>query len=256
VHKSPATRWAFSPDGSRFATVSVRPQRETGSLVTVWNLGDAREVSQFTTPQAVSHIEFSPDSNLLAWGGSVTGLMGASVRVHRCSDGQPTTPFLAHRGDIKDIEFSPDSRLIATGSSDGSARLWDVAQARLTGPEIPHPHHVASIGFSRDGLRFVTLTAGASPAMRVWETASAASLTPPMRVSKGSWFCHFTDDGSALISAGDTFVRWPLADGKRTPEDLIAEAELLSGLRYDEVNGHQRITAAEFRALREAMKSK
>ncbi len=251
AHESRATRWTFSPDGMLMATVSARPQREAGSIVIVWRLDDTRELSRFTTPQPVSHIEFSPDSKLLAWGGSMTGLMGASVRVHRCSDGQPATPFLAHRGDIKDIEFSPDSRLIATGSSDGSARLWDVAQARLASPEIPHPHHVEFIGFSRDGLRFVTLIGGASPAMRVWETASAVALTPPMRVSKGSWFCQFTEDGTALISAGDTFMRWPLTDENRTPEDLIAEAELLSGVRQDDVTGPQPIPSAELRALHE-----
>ncbi len=238
----------FSADGSMVAVNTARPGRERGSLVSLWRLAEGKAVTSFTTAQSVSHLEFSPDSRFIAWGATVGYLMGASARLHRCTDGAPVTPFLPHRGDVTDMEFSPDSRLLATGSTDGFTRLWNTADGKLAAPELPHPNHVANIGFSRDGRRLVTIVRG-TPAMRVWDTATGEAITPPLRLSRGSWFCRFTDDGTALISAGDTLVRWPLTDENRTPADLIEEAEFLSVHRQDDVTGQRPIPAAELEAM-------
>ncbi len=243
------TQLAFSADGLLMASAGAKPQREAGSLVIVWNLRTGAEVSRFTTLQSVAQFEFSPDSRLLAWGGRRGDLIGASARVHRCADGQPATPFLTHRGDLEDLEFTPDSRLLATGCRDGYARLWNVSTGELAGPELFHPHHVVSVSFSRDGARFVTLHAGAAPAMRVWETASGTAVTPPLRLGRGNWLARFTDDGTALITAGDNFVRWPLTDGERSAESLVEEAEFLSARRHDPVTGEKPIPAAELKAM-------
>jgi len=243
------TQLAFSADGTLMASVSARPQREAGALVIVWNLRTCTEVSRFATVQGIACIEFSPDSRLIAWGGRRGDLIGASARMHRCADGQPVTPFLTHRGDIEDVEFTPDSRLLATGCRDGYARLWKADSGELAGPELFHPHHVVSVSFTRDGARMVTLHAGAAPAMRVWETASGVAVTPPLRLGRGHWLARFTDDGSALITAGDTFVHWPLSDGERSVEALVEEAEFLSARRHDPVTGERPIPAADLKAL-------
>ena len=238
----------FSADGSMVAVNTARPGREQGSVVSLWRLADGKQVTSFTTAQRVSHLEFSPDSRFIAWGGTVGYLRGAAARIHHCADGTPATPFLPHRGDILDFEFSPDSRVLATGGTDSIARLWDTATGALAAPELPHPQHIANIGFSRDGRRLVTLIKG-TPSMRVWDTASGEAMTPPLRLSVGSWFCRFTDDGTALITAGDTFVRWPLTDENRTPAELIEEAELLSAHRQDDVTGQRPIAAEELKLM-------
>ena len=240
----------FSADGSMVAVNTARPERERGSLVSLWSLAEGKAVTSFTTGQQVSRLEFSPDSRFIAWGGTVGNLMSAAARLHRCTDGAPVTPFLPHRGDVTDMEFSPDSRILATGSTDGFVRVWSTAGGTLAAPELPHPNHIANIGFSRDGRRLVTIIRG-TPAMRVWDAASGEAMTPPLRLNPGSWLCRFTDDGTALITAGDTFVHWPLTDENRAPADLMEAAELLSAHRQDDVTGQRPIPAAELKAMHE-----
>ena len=198
---APFTWQRYSPDGELVALSMARPGREQGSTVSLWKLADGKPLTSFTTPQSVARLEFSPDSRLIAWGGNVGNLRGASARLHRCVDGGEVTGFLAHRGDVTDLEFTPDSRLLATGSTDGFVRLWDTATGQLAAPELPHPNHVANISFSRDGRRLVSLVTNGQPAMRVWVAATGEALSPPLRLSKGAWICRFTDDGTALITA-------------------------------------------------------
>jgi hypothetical protein len=108
---------------------------------------------------------------------------------------------------------------------------------------------VVSIGFTRNGARMVTLHAGAAPDMRVWETASGTAVTPPLRLGRGNWLARFTDDGSALITAGLNFTRWPLTDGDRSTESLVEEAEFLCARRHDPVTGETPIPAADLKAM-------
>jgi WD40 repeat protein len=246
----------FSADGEMVAVNTARPEREQGSVVSLWRLADGKQITSFTTGQRVSHLEFSPDSRLIAWGGVVGYLRGAAARIHHCADGKPSTPYLAHRGDILDLEFSPNSRVLATGGTDGIARLWDTSTGALVAPELPHPNHVENLGFSLNGRRLVSLVTKGTPAMRVWDTVSGEAMTPPLRLSKGAWICRFTDDGTALITAGTTFIRWPLTDDDRTPADLIAEAELLSVHRHDPVAGRIPLRQKALAALWEQEKAR
>jgi WD40 repeat protein len=248
------TRLSFSLDGSMVAVSTARPQREAGSAVSLWNLADGKQITAFTTGQAISHLEFSPDSRLIAWGGALGSLRAGAARIHRCTDGVPVTPFLMHRGNVTDMEFRPDGRLLATSSTDGFVRLWNGETGALAAPELPHPNSVAHVSFSRDGRRLVSLVPTGAAAMRVWDPVSGEAMSPPLRLTKGAWMCRFTDDGTALITAGTTFVRWPLTVENRTPADLIEEAELLSAHRQDDVTGQRPVPPAELRATFERRK--
>lgn len=246
---APFSLLAFSGDSSTAGLVTARPQRESGSVVSLWSLADGKQISSFTTGQPVKHLEFSPDSRLIAWGGGLGSLREGAARIHRCADGIPVTPFLMHRGDVSDMEFRPDGSLLATSSQDGFVRLWNAETGTLAAPELPHPNRVDHVSFSRDGRRLVSLVSAGAAAMRVWDAATGEAMSPPLRLFKGAWLCRFTDDSSALISVGTTFVRWPLSGEDRTPADLIEEAELLSVHRQDDVTGQRPIPAAELREM-------
>ena len=239
---------AFSSDGRLFAMVSRRTDRERGSLISIQDLVTAQPVSHFTTLQATAQLEFRPDGQHLACGGATPGFLGGAVRIHRCADGQPVTPYLAHRGNLEDLEFSPDGRLLATGSRDSVARLWDVATGTLAAPEMVHTHHVAHLSFSRDGTRLVTTTA-ARPSLRVWHVSTGEAMTPPLQLSRGTWLSRFTEDGSALISAGDVFMRWPLTAEDRSADDLVLEADFLCARRHDPLTGERPIPPAELQRM-------
>ena len=239
---------AFSRDGHLFATVSGRTDRERGSVISIHDLVTARAVAEFSTLQNTVKFEFSPDGQLLACGGATPGFLGGAVRIYRCTDGQPVTNYMAHRGNLEDLEFSPNGRLLATSSRDSVARLWDVATGTLAAPEMAHSHHVAHLSFSRDGTRLVTTTSS-RPALRVWQASTGEAMTPPLQLSRGTWLSRFTDDGSALITAGDVFMRWPLTDEGRSADDLVREAEFLCARRHDPQTGERPIPPSELQSI-------
>jgi WD40 repeat protein/tRNA A-37 threonylcarbamoyl transferase component Bud32 len=250
VCEHPATcgPFAFSPDGRLFATAADRTDGEAGSSITVWELASARATTKFLTPQPTARLRFSPDGRLLACAGETPGLVGGAVRVHRCEDGQAVTPHMPHRGNVLHFDFSPDGRLLATGSRDSIARLWEVATGTLAAPEMAHPHHVVHLSFSADGKNLVTTTA-ANPALRVWKVATGEALTPPLRLGTGKWLSRFTEDGTALVTAGNVFLRWPLTEDGRGPEELVGDAEFLCGRRHDPLTGERPIDRAELQAM-------
>ncbi len=234
----------FSSDGRLFAAVCRRSDQERGSRVCIQDLVTMQPVGELTTLQTTVHLEFSPDGQTLACGGATPGFLGGAVRIHRCADGQPTTPYMAHRGNLEDLEFSPDGRLLATGSRDSVARLWNVATGELAAPEMMHPRHVAHLSFSRDGTRLVTTTS-IRPALRVWLVATGEAMTPPLQLSRGTWLSRFTDSGDALVTAGDVFMRWPLTDEGRSAADLVQEAEFRCARRHDPLTGERPIPRTE-----------
>jgi WD40 repeat protein len=89
--------------------------------------------------------------------------------------GRPPVPDGSKR--VNSIAFDPtDPNLVLSGGKDGIVRLWDVrAPSQPTELTQPGPP-VQSVGFSRDGSRFV---AGASDgAIQVWDTQSRQPIRP------------------------------------------------------------------------------
>jgi eukaryotic-like serine/threonine-protein kinase len=248
AHPADCSLVAFSADGRLFATAAARTDGQPGSSITVWELAAARAMTTFLTLQPTARLKFSPDGRLLACAGETSGLIGGAVRVHRSEDGQPVAPHMPHRGNVLHFDFSPDGRHLATGSRDSIARLWDVSTGTLAAPEMMHPHHVVHLSFSADGKNLATTTA-ANPALRVWNVTTGEALTPPLRLSSGKWVSRFTEDGMALITAGNVFIRWPLTEEGRGPEELVRDAEFLCGRRHDPLTGERPIEQAELQTM-------
>jgi WD40 repeat protein len=251
AHDAECPLYTFSLDGRLFATASARGGRERGSVIAVWELATARKVSTFATLQDTVRLEFSPDGRLLACGGATSGFLGGAVAVHRSEDGQLAAPYLTHRGNIEDLEFSPDGRHLATSSRDSVARVWEVATGKLAAPELVHTHHVGHLSFDRAGKSLVTTTTK-RPTLRVWDLVTGEAITPPLRLDRGTTLSRFTDDGTALITAGKVFMRWPLTEEGRTADDLVREAEFLCGRRHDPLTGERPIALAELQDMRAA----
>jgi hypothetical protein len=66
-------------------------------------------------------VAFSPDSRLVASGSYKT------IRLWQASTGIGRQVLEGHSDWVSAVAFSPDGKLVASRSSDGTARLWDVA---------------------------------------------------------------------------------------------------------------------------------
>jgi len=68
------------------------------------------------------------------------------------------------------LVWSRDSQRLATASSDGSARIWDVATGQEALSLRGHSGKVLAAAWSRDGSQLAT--AGQDTSIKVWEAAA------------------------------------------------------------------------------------
>lgn len=128
-----------------------------------------------------------------------------------------------HDGPVTSVAFSFDGQTILTTSSDGTARIWDVAtgqeQQRLMDPA----EEISSAAFSPDGKQIVTGDRNGS--IRLWDTATGQVVrqlgSHACNISFGTGGCAvgsvaFSPDGKfSLSSSVEKNVRvWDVAMGK------------------------------------------
>ncbi|MFI6498187.1 AAA family ATPase [Nonomuraea typhae] len=271
----------FSPDGHRLITVET--DSDSASTIQSWQVTTATRLPPLAAarPEATHALAFSPDGRYLATG-NASGGCGSSGGGGRCTvygsaraenivhvwdarDGRGTRTLRGHRAPINAIAFSPDSHLIATGSGDSptchyrdtprnpcvvvsmsgdnTARLWDTATGRQSGPPlVGHTSPIRSLAFSPDG-RFLA-TASVDGTIRLWDVPGRRQLGEPLTGHSGQVnTVAFSPDGSRLVSGGaDGTVRlWnvglpagPLlshvcsivGQAKLAPQDWAVDGEL------------------------------
>ena len=103
----------FSPDG-----ITLAAAMSTGNVRL--RAGNNYAVSSdLTGQQAVTTLAFSPNSQLLAYGG-----VDQLVHLWRVDDNVALATLNGHQGAINSMAFSPDGRLLVTTAMDGTVRLW------------------------------------------------------------------------------------------------------------------------------------
>lgn len=153
-HEGRVANCTWSPDGRRFATVSV--DEKTGNRVRVWSDLDSEPIA---LQQAATACAFSPDSQRLAtvdmgetvfriWNADTGGLLDERSLLPRAPN-SPHTP--GGHGGIASCAWSPDGTLLALGCWDCSIRLWDVRNGVELTALIGHGDPVAACAFLPDG---------------------------------------------------------------------------------------------------------
>ncbi|MBI5670189.1 MAG: protein kinase [Chloroflexi bacterium] len=188
------------------------------------------QLSRFLhTDAPVRSLAFSPDGRWL-----VTGDLNHRLMVWDATTGERLAQSNAGHSDrINAVAFSPDNTTIASASSDGTLRLWRVADngaaLELQGePLVGHGDAVWAAAFSPDGTLLVS--GGADGAVRLWDAGSGAAVGQPIETNNETVYSIvFRQDGQMLVSAGDsgTIQRWLVS-----PDDgaaLEAAGEPLSG---------------------------
>ncbi len=108
--------------------------------------------------------------------------------------------------------FGPDGARPATGSSDGTARVWDVATGQALFTLSGHTGGV-QVAYSPDGTRLATSAIGAA---KVWDAVTGRELLSLSIPSGWGARVAFSPDGARLGYHRDAHRL-----GKPTPELLI-----------------------------------
>ncbi len=111
-------------------------------------------------------LAFSPDGQLLAWGGQ-----DGVVAIADWQKREQPTQVAGHQKDVSTVAFSPDGRLLASaGIADRTVRIWEVDSFRSGQAQplhsLPAPVLLCDLTFSPDGRRLAGIS---RDLVKVWE---------------------------------------------------------------------------------------
>jgi WD40 repeat protein len=223
---------AFNPAGTVLAASTQN------GTVRLWPLAGAftrpppavvigtRHADDFNQDAAVA---FSPDSRLLATGGS-------SSEIQLWNVGDPRhpaivgAPLAGHSGSVAHLAFAAGGTTLASAGTDRTVRLWDVRDAGNAVPLGPpltgHAEKAVFVAFGPGAGSLLSL--GNAGSVRLWRRPAARAVTG-RRVTA----LAFSADGAELVAGEEDGAvhRWPVAAGPA----LGAATTVLPGNRDDTV---------------------
>ena len=206
-HEDTVRSVAFSPDGSRLASVALDHTLRLREAATGRTIAVAREQQG----DSVDVIRFSPDGRRLASCGD-----DGTVRLWDARTGAPLAECRGHDQPVHFLAFSPDSRrLVSTAEGvHEPSRLWDAATGALL-TVLPGQAAARSLTFTADSTGVIGYWDDAIHAM---DATTGKETMVPQPVG-GSVFCFaMSPDGRRLALGSDypeSAIRlWDLGQGK------------------------------------------
>jgi WD40 repeat protein len=158
----------FSPDGKWLASGGY------DGIVRLWEVAAAKKLLDIPAqpppmakappppPNAVMALAFSPDSKLLALGGTDT-----QVHLVNPADGKIVRSIPGHTSSITALAFHASGTVLASGSKDGTVRLWTPANGQALKTLEGHIAWVQGLTFLAQGTRLASV--GADQTVRLWD---------------------------------------------------------------------------------------
>ncbi len=130
--------------------------------------------------------------------------------------------------------FSPDGRQLLTGGVDGMVRVWDARSGRPVTPFLVQSDQVIDATFSLDG-RLVA----SAPDGGVWDARTGETILHTTSDLGAPNVVRFSPDGRRLAtgSLDQNASLWELRSERRPVAELRLLAEVLSGMRWDDLGG-------------------
>lgn len=181
---------AVSPNGNLIAGGS-----DSGAII-LWEARSGRQIRALEgLGGTIFLLAFSSDGRYLT---AVNDAAAPEVAVWEVQNGAFQYIFTAHRDLISSLAIQPGGRLIATTGSDGTLRLWDLADGSLirTIDATADQGWFSSVAFSPDGALLVT--GGLDGSVEFWNPGTGERLHG-VNVQQGSVLAlAFRADGAQL----------------------------------------------------------
>jgi WD40 repeat protein/serine/threonine protein kinase len=149
---------AFSPDGTRLATLSGFSPGDRSRDAGLWDVATGKQLLTFQeVPRDVSSVVFSPDGKFVAWWYGVTSNTSSpTIRVWDTATGRVRLTLKGHTRGVECVAFSPDGTRLHSAAAGGTLKTWAIPPADIKSdpPAFLDVRRAGNVAVSPDGTRY------------------------------------------------------------------------------------------------------